>query len=82
MSMTGKKVTCNIELDLGSEEVAKLVAASLGPDNEGYVSSEIKGGTISLKAEAPTTMSLLHTVDDLLSCVAVALKAIEKKGKP
>jgi tRNA threonylcarbamoyladenosine modification (KEOPS) complex Pcc1 subunit len=80
--MFGKeaKVTSTIDLDLGSEEMARLVASSIGPDNEGFVSTEIKGGTLILRMEAGSIQSMLHTVEDLLSCVAISLRALDKDG--
>ncbi len=65
-------VHCRIELEYPSEEVASRIHKSVELDNAGYVRSEVRGRTILAEAGAPSLRSLVHTLDDFLSCLNVA----------
>lgn len=65
-------VICRIELEYPSEDAARRVHRSVEIDNEGYIRSEVKGNVIHVDAEADSLNSLIHTLDDFLSCVGVA----------
>ena len=56
---------------------AKAVAQSVSLDDEGYIRTTRKGATITATAAAEETLSLLHTLDDYLSCVSVAERTAE-----
>lgn len=58
-----------------SPEIAEAVAASLDPENEGFVEMEVRGKTIYFKMEAESAGSLRNTADDLLSCLKIAEEA-------
>ena len=65
-------VLCRIDLEYPSEEIARKVHRSVELDNAGFVRSEVRGNVIHVQAEAESLKSLIHTLDDLLSCVSVA----------
>ena len=65
-------------LSFPSEDVAGKVYDAVEQDNAGYVRAERRGVAIVASIEASTLKSLLHTLDDLLSCVSVAEKIVSK----
>jgi tRNA threonylcarbamoyladenosine modification (KEOPS) complex Pcc1 subunit len=77
------QVQCIIELDYESREEAEKVAASISLDNGKYASAEVKGNRLVLTASANSAPSMLHTLEDLLSCLKVAdemVKGVEGSG--
>ena len=73
-------VRCVIELEYPSEDVARRVHRSVSLDNEGYLVSEVRGSFISAIVEADSLSSLLHTLDDFLSCVGVAEGVVKTRS--
>jgi len=73
-------VRCSIEIDYPSEEIAKRVHRSVELDNQGYIHSEVRGRTILVQAEAESLKSMIHTLDDFLSCVSVAEGVVRGKA--
>lgn len=71
-------IDCELILEYDDEKTAQMIASSLEPDNEEYIHLEIEGNIITCTAEASSSMQLLHTMDDLLSCLSVAEKTLEK----
>lgn len=65
-----------MRLPYGNEEEACKVLSSVEADNLGFVSSRLEGSTIVSEMVAENIMSLVHTLDDLMSCVAVAEQVI------
>jgi len=72
------KVSCNLTIDLGTEEKAKKVLKSIKVDDFDFVESKIKKSTLEAEIKSNSVSSLLHTVDDYLSCVSVAVKVLDK----
>ncbi|MFO8132886.1 MAG: KEOPS complex subunit Pcc1 [Thermoplasmatota archaeon] len=70
-------IECTFTLEYGSATEAEAVAASLEPDSQGYLELTVAGCTVTAVAHAKTIPSLLHTINDFLSCLSVA----EKIGK-
>jgi hypothetical protein len=68
---------CRIEMsfELESPEQASAVAAALKVDDDKYVVTRLSGRTIRATAEADSPKSLMHTLDDYVSCASVAIKA-------
>jgi tRNA threonylcarbamoyladenosine modification (KEOPS) complex Pcc1 subunit len=66
------QVQCVIELDYESKEQAEKVAASISLDNGSYAQAQVRGNQLVLTASANSAPSMLHTLEDLLSCVKVA----------
>ena len=69
-------VRCKIDIEYPSEDVARDVHRSVQLDNEGYVRTDVKGNVIHVEADASSLSSLIHTLDDLLSCVGVAERIV------
>jgi len=72
------KVNCNIEIDLKDKNKAKKALKSIKVDDFDFVKSKIKNTTIVASVESDSIPSLLHTVDDYLSCLTVAVKILDK----
>jgi tRNA threonylcarbamoyladenosine modification (KEOPS) complex Pcc1 subunit len=74
------KVRCGLRLAFSSEDEARKVHDAVELDNQGYVSTKVEGSSILADIEAASLNSLLHTLDDFLSCTSVAEKVISKKS--
>ncbi len=72
------KVTCNLILEFPSAEHARKVFQAVEQDNDEYVDARQDGGRIVASMSAGSLSSLLHTLDDLLSCMSVAEKIVSK----
>ena len=70
-------VRCVLEWDYADETQARAVHRALAPDDAGFVRSRTEGPRLIAEIEGKTPMSLLHTVEDYLACVAVAEQAVE-----
>ncbi len=66
-----------LTLRFADAATARAVAASVSPDDQGYIRTRRSGGTITATAAADGAMSLLHTLDDYLACVSVAERTAE-----
>ena len=75
-------VDCIIELEYGSEGQAEAVIKAIGPDNAPYASAVLAGKKVTVSTSAETSLSLLHTVEDLLACVRVAEEASDAASGP
>ena len=73
----GGSVRCVLEWDYADEARARAVQRALAPDDAGFVRSRTEGPRLIAEIEASSPMSLLHTVEDYLACVAVAEKAVD-----
>lgn len=75
------KVRCKIWIDCTTPEHAAIINRAVSIDNERYIASKPNGTFIEAEAEAESILSLLHTIDDFLSCVSLARKSIEAVEK-
>jgi hypothetical protein len=64
-----------MSFELESPEQAKAVASSLKVDDDKYVVTKVEGRTLHASAKADSPKSLMHTLDDYVSCASVAIKA-------
>jgi hypothetical protein len=78
MAAVEERVTCEIALRFQSQEDAGKVLRAVQQDNGEYVDARQDGDAILAVMRAPTLKSLLHTLDDFLSCVSVAEKIVSK----
>ncbi len=67
------EINCRLKLNYDSEKEAMMIRDSIAPDTDGYVKLKLDDSTLVCEAEGEP-LQLLHTVDDLLTCVAVAEK--------
>ena len=70
-------IICSFKLEYETPEEAQAIAAALQPDSQGYLELEVDGSTVTAVAQAKKVSSMLHTINDFLSCLSVA----EKIGK-
>jgi hypothetical protein len=64
-------------LEYDSGEKAALIEGSLKPDNEFFVKTRVKGNVVEAEAESNSIPSMIHTMDDFLSCLALTEKIME-----
>jgi tRNA threonylcarbamoyladenosine modification (KEOPS) complex Pcc1 subunit len=71
-------VSCDITIEFDDAEKAKTVLKSVEVDNFDFLKSKIKGKKLEAKINANSVSSLLHTLDDYLACVSIAMKVVDK----
>jgi aspartokinase-like uncharacterized kinase len=71
------EVTCTLEFVYQDEQKAENILKTVDVDNYGYVEAVVEGSRIISKIEAKNLKSLLHTLDDYLSCITIAEKISE-----
>lgn len=67
-----------LEFGYRSKAHAETVARSLRVDDDKYITTKVEGRRLVAEAEADSLLSLLHTLDDYLACVAVAEKILKR----
>jgi tRNA threonylcarbamoyladenosine modification (KEOPS) complex Pcc1 subunit len=67
-------------LEFASSDQAEHVHRSVELDNLGFVTTKLEGNMILAEIEAVSLNSLLHTLDDYLSCTSVAEKVASKRN--
>lgn len=72
-------ISCSIVLRFRSRAEAEKVHRSVEQDNDGYLETKVEGDTVVAEISAGSLKSLLHTLDDFLSCVSVAEKIVSGK---
>jgi len=72
------EVNCDIVIDLGDVKKVKTVLKSIKVDDFDFVKSKVSGKRLEAKIKANSISSLIHTLDDYLSCVSVAIKVVDK----
>jgi tRNA threonylcarbamoyladenosine modification (KEOPS) complex Pcc1 subunit len=72
------KATCTVTLEFDTAEKAKKVLQSIQTDDQGFVKSTVKERTLKAVVESTSVASLLHTLDDYLACVSVAVDIVKK----
>jgi aspartokinase-like uncharacterized kinase len=68
------EVTCTLEFVYPDEKKAQHILRTVDVDNYGYVEAVVEGSKLISKIEAKNLKSLLHTLDDYLSCITIAEK--------
>ena len=71
-------VACDIVIEFDNTEKVKTVLKSIEVDNFDFVTSKINGKKLEATIKASSVPSLLHTLDDYLACVSVAMKVVDK----
>lgn len=72
------KSECKIVLYYDSEKKAKQVFQSIKVDDFDFVESLVEKSSLHAKITADSIPSLLHTLDDYLSCAGVAEDIVDK----
>ena len=71
-------VSCNIKIKFDSPDDVKTVLKSIQVDDLDFVKSKINGNELEAEIKSKSVSSLLHTLDDYLACVSVAMKVVDK----
>jgi tRNA threonylcarbamoyladenosine modification (KEOPS) complex Pcc1 subunit len=71
-------VDCRIVIEYPDERAAIKVLRAIEQDNGSHASSHVEGRELILQASARSESSMVHTLDDLLSCVKVADEMIRR----
>ena len=72
------KTSCRIVIDYDSSDIAGTVFRSIDVDNFDFVNAKIDGEQFVAEVNSKSVSSLIHTLDDLLSCISVAEKIVDK----
>jgi tRNA threonylcarbamoyladenosine modification (KEOPS) complex Pcc1 subunit len=72
------EISCEIVIDIGDVEKIKTILKSVQVDDFDFVKSKINGKKLEAKIKANSVSSLLHTLDDYLACVSVAMNILDK----
>ena len=72
------EISCEIVIDIGDGEKIKNILKSVQVDDFDFVKSKINGKKLEAKIKANSVSSLLHTLDDYLSCISVAMNIVDK----
>jgi hypothetical protein len=75
------EVVCSLRFTYRSKEEAEGVLAAVQADNEEYVKTHVEGSSIVSEVVAKSIPSLMHSLDDYLSCLTVAEEIIEKRSQ-
>ena len=71
-------VSCDIVIEFDESLKAKNVLKSVKVDDFSFVKSKINGKKLEATVKTDSVSSLLHTLDDYLACVSVAMKVVDK----
>jgi len=71
-------VSCELIIDFEDSEKAKTVLKSIKVDDFNYVNSTINNKMLKATIKAKSISSLIHTLDDYLACISVAMKIVDK----
>lgn len=77
-----RQISARISLEFPSARLAEIVANAVALENLSYIEMKREGQRVTAEASAPSPMSLLHTLEDFLTCVSVAEKAASTKKGP
>lgn len=72
------KAKCSLTIDIGDAEKAKNILKSLKVDDLNFVKSRVMKGTLKAEISSNSIASLLHTLDDYLACLSIAIKVLDK----
>lgn len=70
-------VTCNIKIDFDKDDRVDKVLKAIEVDNFDFVDAKKNGKQLVAVINSNSVSSMLHTIDDFLSCVSVAEKIVE-----
>lgn len=69
-------ISLSLEIEYPDETTAKAVMDSLGPDNTGYVGSELRGSKLVFIISSESAGTLRNTADDLMACIKTAEESV------
>ena len=71
-------VSCEISIEFDDIKNAKTVLRSVDVDDFDFVKSKINKNRLEAQIKAKSIPSLIHTLDDYLACISVAMKIVGK----
>lgn len=71
-------VACEIVIEFDDIEKLNTILKSIEVDDFDFVNSKANGKKLEATIKASSVSSLLHTLDDYLACVSVAMKVVDK----
>lgn len=72
------KVNCRLTLQFQTPEQAKKVFESVHIDDVSFMNTTIVNNRMEARIQTRLISSMIHTLDDLLSCVQIAENIIKK----
>ena len=72
------KIICTLDFKYNDPEEADKVLKSVQVDNYSYVTTVVDQNKIISRVESKTLASLIHTLDDYLSCISLAERVVLK----
>ncbi|PIV70044.1 MAG: hypothetical protein COS08_02310 [Euryarchaeota archaeon CG01_land_8_20_14_3_00_38_12] len=73
------KIHCKMVFEYKNKKNAESIAKSIKVDNYIFVKTKTKDNKIMSEIESDSIPSMLHTIDDYLSCVGVAENIVDNK---
>ena len=70
-------IHCEIILEYENEEKAQNIENALSVDNVGFLATSVAGNVLKGEIHSKNILSLLHTLDDFLSCLSIAENVME-----
>ena len=70
-------IHCTLEFFYEDQKKAQNVLKSVDVDNYGFVEAGVEDNRLVSRIEAKNLQSLLHTLEDYLSCISIAEKIAE-----
>lgn len=74
-------VSCSLRFAFRSKEEAESVLEAIRTDDEEFVNTRLDGSTVVSDIAAKSIPSLMHTLDDYLSCFTVAEEIIAERSR-
>ena len=72
------KISCNLCIEYATYEKADKILRSINVDDFDFVTSKVQNKKLEATIRSKSVSSLLHTLDDYLSCLSVAEKIVDK----
>ncbi len=73
------EIKCKLNLKFSDPTTARKIMEALDIDNSDYIESELEGDSIISEIKSKSFMSLLHTIEDYLSCLSTAENLLDEK---
>lgn len=70
-------IHCELVVEYENDDIAKNIENAVAIDNKGFLTTSVSGNIIKGTIKGGNFLSLLHTLDDFLSCLSIAEKVME-----
>jgi hypothetical protein len=72
------KIHCRFTFKYPESVIAQRIKEALEVDNYKFIQTELENTTLFADTDSESLMSLLHTIEDYLSCLGTAENVIEQ----